>query len=207
MACRVIRRCRATVIGYAAVRYRVVVACRAIRRCRATVNEYAAVRCRFVRSATVYRYLPTHHTARVNPPSSLVQSTKQIRFILTLLNRTLRHVNCWTTGQETVTYLDRGKLEVAAAQARRVPNGKPDLRDCSTGASADNGERSAAPEGKERTRLPLRHGAGDAAVQRTGDRTHPSDDRPDVFQMYSTTPWGWWSCCSADRRSDSSVGW
>ena len=180
-------RCRATVneCRGAAVRYRVAVACRVIRRCRATVIEYAAVRCRFARSPTVYRYLTTHHTVRINPPSSLVQSTKQIRFILTLLNRTMRHVNCWTTGQETVTYLDRGKLEVAAAQARRVPNGKPDLRDCSTGANADNWERSAAPEWRERTRLPLRHGAGEAAVQRTGGRTHPSDDKPDALQEWS----------------------
>ena len=97
----------------------------------------------------------------------------------------MRHVNCWTTGQETVTYLDRGKLGVAAAQARRMPNGKLDRRDCSTGANADNWERSAAPERKERTRLPLRHGAGEAAVQRTGGRTHPSDDKPDVLQEWS----------------------
>ena len=95
----------------------------------------------------------------------------------------MRHVNCWTTGQETVTYLDRGKLGVAAAQALRMPNGKPDLRDCSAGANADNWERSA--ERKERTRLPLRHGADEATVQRTGGRTHPSDDKPDALQKWS----------------------
>ena len=66
-----------------------------------------------------------------------------------------------------------------------MPNGKPDLRDGSTGAKADNWERSAAPERKERTRLPLRHGAGEAAVQRTGGRTHPSDDRPEALQEWS----------------------
>ena len=136
-------------------------------------------------SSVVPRYLPTHHTARVNPPSSLVQSTKQIRFIPTLLNRTMRHVNCWTTGQETVTCLVKGKLGVAAAQARRMPNGKSDRRDCSTGANTDNWERSAAPERKERTRLPLRHGAGEAAAQRTGGRTHPSDENPDALQEWS----------------------
>ena len=183
--CRAIRRCRSTVNECAAVRGRVAVSCRAIRRCHATVNEYAAVRCHFALCATVYRYLPTHHTARVNPPSSLVQSTEQIRFILTLLNRTMRHVNCWTTGQETVTCLDRGKQGVAAAPAQRMPNGKPDLRDRSAGANADNCERSAATGRKERTRLPLRHGAGDAAVQRTGGRTHPSDDEPDALQEWS----------------------
>ena len=182
---RSFRRCRSTVKEYAAVRFRVAVSCRAIRRCRATVNEYAAVRGRFTRSSTVYRYSTTHHTVSINPPSSLVLLTKQIRFILTLLNRTMRHVNCWTTGQETVTYLNRGKLGVAVAQARRMPHGKPDLRDCSTGTNADNWERSAAPGKKQRTRLPLRPGAGEAAVQRTGGRTHPSDDKPDALQEWS----------------------
>ena len=46
-------------------------------------------------------------------------------------------------------------------------------------------ERSAAPGKKERTRLPLRHGAGEAAVQRTGGRTHPSDDKPDALLEWS----------------------
>ena len=110
---------------------------------------------------------------------------KQIRFILTLFNRTMRHVNCRTTGQETVTYLDKGELGIAAAQARGMPNGKPDRRVCSVDANADNWEKSAAPERKERTRLPQRHGAGNAAVQRTGGHTHPSNDKPDVLQEWS----------------------
>ena len=59
------------------------------------------------------------------------------------------------------------------------------LGDCSAGAKADNCERSAAPGKKERTRLPLRHGAGEAAVQRTGGRTQPSDDKPDALQEWS----------------------
>ena len=134
-----------------------------------------AVSCRSARGcrSMVYRHLTTHPPVNINPPSSLVQLTKQIRFILTWLNRTTRHVKCRTTGHETVTYLDRGELGVAAAQARRMPNRKPDRCGCSAGGTADDCGRSAALERKEGTRLPLRHGAGEAVVQRTGGRTHP----------------------------------
>ena len=81
--------------------------------------------------------------------------------------------------------MDRGKQGVAAAQARRMPNGKSDLCGCAAGGgAADDCERIAALERKEGTRLPLRHEAGEAAVQRTGGWTHPSEDEPDVLQRW-----------------------
>ena len=76
-------------------------------------------------------------------------------------------INCRTTGQETVTYLDSGEIGAAAAQARGMPTGKPDRRDCSASANANDCERNAALERKERTRVPLSQGASEAAVQRT----------------------------------------
>ena len=79
----------------------------------------------------------------------------------------------------------QGKQGVAAAQARRMPHGKPDLCGCAAGGSDDDCERSAALERKEGTRLPLRHGAGEDAVQRTEGRTHPLDDEPGALQRGS----------------------
>ena len=183
--CRAIRRCRSTVNEYVAVRCRGAVSCRAIRRCRATVNEYAAVRCRFVRSATVYRYLPTHHTARVDPPSSLVQSTKQIRFILTLLNRTMRHVNCWTDGTGDCDMPGQGET-----RDRRRPGTKDAQRRagstrlfCRFQGRQLGEERCTREEGKNQiTTTPW---GWWSAVQRTGCRTHPSDDKPDALQEWS----------------------
>ena len=178
---------------------------RSVARCRSTVYERAAAGCRLAvsyRSARrcrsmVYRYLTTHHPANINPPSSLVQLTKQVRFILTWLNRTMRHINCRTTGLETVTQLDSGEIGVAAAQARRMPNGKPDRGGCSAGGIADDCERSAALGRKERTGLPLRQGASEAAVQRTGGRTYQLDDKPYVLQKGSRV--------AEERRSEQQV--
>ena len=198
--------CRhAAVFNRTAVGRRTAVYSRSVARWRSPVYECAAARrrpavsCRSSRGcrSTVYRYLTTHHTAHVNPPSSLVQVTKQIGFILNWLNRTMGRVNCRTTGQETATNMDRGKQGVAAAQARRMPNEKPDLCGCAAGGSDDDCERSAALERKEGTRLPLRHGAGEAAVQRTGGRTHPSEDEPDVLQR--------WSRVTEKRRNEHQV--
>ena len=96
-----------------------------------------------------------------------------------------------------MTYIDRGELGVAATPARRMPNGKQDQCGCSAGGAADDGGRSAALERKEGTRLPLRHGAGEAAVQRTGGRTHPSEDEPDVLQRGSRV--------AEERRNEQQV--
>ena len=85
----------------------------------------------------------------------------------------------------------------AAAQARGRLIGKPDQRDCSAGSTADNCERSAALERKEGTRVPTSQGASEAAVQRTGGRTHPSEDEPDALQKWSRV---------AEKRQDKQQG-
>ena len=187
-ACR-----RAAVCHRAAVCRRTAVYSRSVARCQPTVCECAAVSCRLAVScrpargchSTVYPYLTTHQTANMQPPSPLVQSSKQVRFIPTLLNQTMIPVNCRTTRQERVTYLDSGELGAAAAQTRGRLTGKPDRCGCPAGGTADKCEGIAALERKKGTRVPPSQGASEAAVQRTGGRAHSSDDKPDALRKWS----------------------
>ena len=147
----------------------------------------------------VQRYTGIHpltNTVHVNPPSSPVQLTNQIYSYLVESD----HETCELLDDGTVDsdVHGQGELGVAAAPARRMPNGKLDRRSCSAGDAADDWERSAALERKEGTRLPLRHEAGEAAVQRTRGRTHPVDDKPDVLQE--------WSRVAEKRQSEQQEG-